>query len=511
MKPVVLCILDGWGIVQPHQLPGINLPFWDELLATCPQTTLEASGAEVGLPDGQMGNSEVGHMAIGSGRVLYQDLPRIDHALSTNALDTNPVFQNFIEHTKKNPQGICHLLGLASPGGVHAHHHHLIYMAQRLNTAGIRTVCHLFLDGRDTPPCSARPFIEDIMASGALIGSLMGRYYGMDRDQRWDRTQKALDAIVHAKAPVFKDPLSFLNDCYAQNITDEFVLPHIALDFSGIQPGDSLFMTNFRADRVRQLLSALVLPDDQLGSYAPSVDRRGFTPHYNAVLGMAPYSEQLTPYVPVLFPKVDVTDTLGEVISQQSGTQLRIAETEKYAHVTFFFSGGREALFPGETRHLISSPQVSTYDLAPEMSALDITTFLEHNIERFDLIVVNYANPDMVGHTGHPDAVKAALETVDGCLKKLLNACQKTGHVLVITADHGNAEQLIDPETYGPHTAHTCNPVPFLIANACATTLRSGGALCDVAPTILEIMGLPQPHSMTGQSLLQHTERQAHD
>jgi 2,3-bisphosphoglycerate-independent phosphoglycerate mutase len=496
-QKVILCILDGWGIAPDSSNNGISqahLPNWNRFLKTYPHTQLLASGAAVGLPEGQMGNSEVGHVTIGSGRVVFQSLPRIDRAIQDGTLPLMPLFQEFLKKAQGKP---LHLMGLCSPGGVHSHDRHMAYLAQVFAEAGIEVQIHLFLDGRDSPPYSAAGYLRDFLAklpSSAHVVSISGRYFAMDRDQRWDRTQAAYDAYVSASAPSSLDFEATIRDFYTKGMGDEFIPPHISPAYKGMGEGDSLVMVNFRADRVRQILSALLMP---------GFDKflRSKVVPFGATMGMADYSEDLTPLIPPLFVKEKIDHTLGEIVSEKGLPQLRVAETEKYAHVTFFFNGGRESPFPGEDRILIPSPQVTTYDLKPEMSALDITDILAQKLEggSYDLIVVNYANPDMLGHTGIQPAIQQGLEALDQCLGKLEMLAKRAGYILLVTADHGNVEQMVDEVTGHPHTAHTLNSVPLVGIHMRGELIQGG--LQDVAPTVLDLMGLEKPLEMTGMSL----------
>lgn len=504
-KRVVLCILDGWGESREASNNGIacaHTPVWLSLRQHYPTSQLEASGQAVGLPEGQMGNSEVGHMTLGLGRVILQDLPRIDKAIDQSQLPTNKTLQEFI-HKVKQGTGRCHLLGLLSPGGVHAHQRHILAFAKIFAEAGIKVLVHAFLDGRDTPPQSAQIYFKDFLKSIAShpniqLATLGGRYYGMDRDNRWDRTEKAYRVLVEGQAPPASDLLALIKTSYDQGITDEFITPHQCAGYQGMCDGDGLFMANFRADRARQILLALLRPEFTHFSRPQPI-------RFAATLGLTPYSDELNAFIPPLFERQAVIQSLGELIAQREQKQLRIAETEKYAHVTFFFNGGQEIPFLGEDRLLIPSPTVSTYDLAPEMSALPLTEKAIAAIEsqQYELIVLNYANTDMVGHTGVVDAILKSIQTVDSCLGQLVTAVHKTGATLIITADHGNVEQLFDQATEQPHTAHTCNPVPFIVINAPSVHLRPHGTLADVAPTILDLMEIPIPAVMSGQSLVE--------
>jgi len=479
----------------------------DMLARDFPSGFINASELHVGLPEGQMGNSEVGHMNIGSGRVLMQDLPRIDAAIADGSLAKKPLLQKFIADVKQKT-GVVHLLGLCSDGGVHSHQEHISAMAKIFAENGLQVKLHLFTDGRDTPPQSAVSYIENLLTSTksleprTSIATISGRYYAMDRDNRWDRVSKAYEAIVCAKGEMASDAISALEASYANQKFDEFILPTAIGDYAGMNDGDGLFMCNFRADRVREILSSLL--EENFDGFA-----RARKINFSATLGMTEYSSKLAPLIPALFPPEPLTKILGEVVADAGLKQLRIAETEKYAHVTFFFNGGREALFAGEERILVPSLNVATYDEKPEMSAPEVTEKLlaEIEAEKFDLIVVNYANTDMVGHTGDVAAAVKAVETVDSCLGKVVAAALAKGGAVVVTADHGNAEQMFDEYTKQAHTAHTLNLVPLIVASEALrgnkTKIREG-VLGDVAPTILELLQLPQPAEMTGKSLLEN-------
>ncbi len=503
-RPVVLCILDGWGYRAERNDNAIALastPVWNELWSEAPHAFLETSGLAVGLPDGQMGNSEVGHMNLGAGRVVMQDLPRIDQAVADGSLASNRALRQTIDALKASG-GTADLLGLLSPGGVHSHQGHMVALARLIADAGVPVAVHAFLDGRDTPPSSAKGFVETFLAAVAghavRIATVSGRYYAMDRDKRWDRVALAYQAMVDAEAPRAADPLAAIQSSYRAGKTDEFVLPVVIGDYSGMRDGDALIMANFRADRAREILSALVDP-----AFDGFSRRR--RPEFSARLGMAEYSTELNRFFTALFPAEGLTHILGEVVCDAGMSQLRIAETEKYAHVTFFFNGGREQVFPREDRILVPSPKVPTYDLQPEMAAPEVTDRLVEAVGsgKYDLVVVNYANGDMVGHTGMLEAAIKAAETIDACLGRLLSAVTRAGGVLLITADHGNAELMRDPATGEPHTAHTVGKVPVVLAGSTAGArgLRDG-RLADVAPTLLTLLGLPQPAEMTGRSLL---------
>ena len=511
-KPTVLCILDGWGEspqTEHNAIAQAPTPHWDALRAAYPFSTLSASEGDVGLPAGQMGNSEVGHMNIGAGRVVMQDLPRIDTAIADGSLAKNAALKNYIAALQKSG-GTCHLVGLLSDGGVHSHLNHMAALANIVAAAGVPVAVHAILDGRDTSPQSAEKYIAQFKAatkehSGIVIATVSGRYYAMDRDKRWDRVEKAYQAMVDAygdddHSPWAANAEDVVEIQCALGNTDEFIPPHMIADYAGMNDGDGLLMANFRADRARQILHALI--DPKFNQFS-----RTRTVHFAATLGMVEYSEALNPLIPAIFTKESLRNNMGELVSASGRTQLRIAETEKYAHVTFFFSGGREEPYAGEQRILVPSPQVATYDLQPEMSAFEMTDKLVAAIDSgaFDFIAVNYANTDMVGHSGDLTAAMKAVEAVDACLGKLSAAVLRQNGTLLITADHGNAECLHDDEGDQPHTAHTLNPVPCLLIGVGyegkKTALRNG-VLADIAPTLCAVMGLAQPAEMTGTSLL---------
>jgi 2,3-bisphosphoglycerate-independent phosphoglycerate mutase len=508
MKPLVLCILDGWGEALPSQSNAITLaptPHLTAMRQTYPMTLLEASGPAVGLPEGQMGNSEVGHMTLGLGRILDQDLPRIDKSIASGEVWQNKTFQDFTQQVLWGPRKVCHVMGLLSPGGVHSHQNHLISVVRQWAQAGITVYIHAFLDGRDTPPRSAKTYMEAFLKEiqdlpSVHLATISGRYYAMDRDQRWDRVAKAYEAIIQAKGTCYDDPLVAIEKSYDLKVGDEFVVPTVWSGYEGMQAGDAVFMGNFRADRVRQLLKSFLME-------AFSAFDRGPRIALGPVMGMTHYDDLFKGLLTTLFPPLDAPLPLGEALSQAGLTQLRLAETEKYAHVTFFFNGGLEPPFEGEDRILIPSPAVATYDETPAMSAVAVTQALIDAVrsQRHHVIIVNYANTDMVGHTGDLKATQEAIKVVDQCLGKVLKEVLALEGTLLITADHGNAEQMIDPETGQPHTAHTTNPVPFV---ACGKdlegkSLRQDGGLQDVAPTMLHLMGLPVPAVMTGRPLLE--------
>lgn len=505
-RPVVLCILDGWGhreICEHNAICIGKTPVLDRLAKTCPNALIDASELEVGLPSGQMGNSEVGHMNLGAGRVVMQDLPRIDAAIADGSFGRSPRLTEFADAVKAKG-GKAHVMGLLSPGGVHSHQKHIAKLVESLHAMGVQVIVHAFLDGRDTPPRSAAGFLEDFLADApnATVGTVSGRYYAMDRDKRWNRVTKAYHAIVDgqndSESERADSALQALSQGYARDENDEFVLPTVVGDYNGIAEGDGLLMANFRADRAREILTALLDADFD------GFERKRVV-GFSAAAGMVEYASQLNAFMSTIFPPADLTGTLGEVVSAEGLKQLRIAETEKYAHVTFFFNGGREAVFQGEERILVPSPDVATYDLQPEMSAPEVTDKLCAAIDsgEFGLIVCNYANGDMVGHTGDLQAAIKAVETVDSCIGRLEEAILRAGGTMLVTADHGNAEQMLDPATGQPHTAHTMNKVPLLLVNPPAgITALHDGRLADIAPSILSLMQLPPPTEMTGRSLI---------
>ncbi len=501
-RPVLLCILDGWGWREDASSNAITLattPNWDGFLTRCPHALLDASADHVGLPAGQMGNSEVGHMNIGAGRVVLQDLPRIDRAVADGELANLPCLEELISRLS-NSGGFCHLIGLMSPGGVHSHQNHIISIAQILAAASVPVRVHAFLDGRDTPPRSGLKFIRDFESATGEAGdirivSVSGRYYGMDRDQRWDRVERAFRALMFGDCERASTVQEAIERNYTQNVGDEFMLPAALNGYEGMKDGDGLLIANFRADRVRQLLGALVDPDF---NGFPCGKRIQFA----ATLGLTNYSERFSGLIETMFPPTELTDTLGEVVANAGIRQLRIAETEKYAHVTFFLNGGRETVYPGEERILVPSPRVATYDLRPQMSAYELTEKLIREIKsnRFGLIVANFANTDMVGHSGNIGAAIKAVEAVDECLGSVAEAIEAEEGAMLITSDHGNVEQMSGLQAGEPHTAHTLNPVP-LVAIGTGQHELSAGRLSDVAPTVLALMGLSIPDSMTGNVL----------
>jgi 2,3-bisphosphoglycerate-independent phosphoglycerate mutase len=503
-RPVMLVILDGWGWREDdadNAVRQANTPVFDWLWNSCPHAFLRTSGRDVGLPDGQMGNSEVGHLNIGAGRVVMQDLPRISDALVNGEVQRSPAIIGLIQALRQTG-GTCHLMGLVSPGGVHSHQDHAVALAKILAAAKIPTVVHVFTDGRDTPPQSAADDVaafERDLPREVKIATVMGRYYAMDRDARWERIAKAYNTIMDAEGTVFPNAQAAITDAYAQGQFDEFIVPAVIGDYRGIKSGDGILCFNFRADRVRQLLGVLLDPPEGSGFARRSHIKIA------AAVGMTEYSEELNAVMKTIFPPQTLPNILGEVVSAAGRTQLRMAETEKYPHVTYFLNGGREEPFDGEARIMVPSPKVATYDLKPEMSAPELADKAVIAIKsgQFDLIVLNFANPDMVGHTGSLSAAIKAVETVDAGLGRIVEAVEKQGGVLLFTADHGNCELMRDPVTGGPHTAHTTNPVPLVLVGGGGRSLQDG-RLADLAPTLLELMELPQPAEMTGASLLRN-------
>lgn len=495
---VMLVIMDGFGIRENtygNAIAAAKKPNLDRIFAKYPHTLIQASGEAVGLPEGQMGNSEVGHMNIGAGRVVFQSLTRVNIAVRDKTLDKMPAIHEAIEHAKKNHSAL-HVMGLMSDGGVHSHINHIIYLMNAAREAGVEQVyVHAFLDGRDVPPKSAKEYLimlQDACHEGVKIGVVTGRYYAMDRDKNYDRTQLAYNALVYGDAPV-KGLLEGIDESYAEDVTDEFVKPYIVTKGSNIKENDSVIFANFRPDRAIQISTAITNPK------ATALTR--YEEFKNiCFVSMMLYSENVKGLVNFGVQKLD--NMYGDVISERGLTQLRIAETEKYAHVTYFFDGGVDKELKGETRILIPSPKVATFDLKPEMSAYEVTDYVLKAIEskEFDTIILNYANCDMVGHTAVFDATVKAVETVDECVGKVYDAVEKVGGTLIITADHGNADEVFD-ENNQPFSAHTTNPVPFLITRT-DVILRETGNLGDITPTMLELLNEPQPVEMTGHSMI---------
>ena len=500
-KPVVLCILDGWGIgTNPAvSAPALaHVPTFNNLWATCPHATLITHGPDVGLPTGQMGNSEVGHTNIGAGRVVAMDLGAIDLAVEDGSFAQNPAIVDFAAKVRATG-GTAHLMGVVSDGGVHGHISHIIAACRALTALGVPVALHAITDGRDVAPASAALYMARLTAALpplARVATVTGRYWAMDRDNRWDRVARAFAAMVRATGEVAPDAASAVIHSYAKGETDEFIAPTVIADYAGVRDGDGLFCLNFRADRAREILAALGDPSFAAFDTGPR-------PHWSALLGMVEYSDTHSTYIANAFPKRVLVNTLGEWVAAQGKTQFRLAETEKYPHVTFFLNGGREVPYPGESRAMPLSPSVATYDLQPEMSAAEVGENLVAAIMLpYDLIVVNFANPDMVGHTGSLPAAILACEAVDRALTRAVAALTTMGGAMILTADHGNCELMVDPVTGGPHTSHTTNPVPvILIGGPPGATLRHG-RLADLAPTLLQLMGLPQPAEMTGTTLI---------
>ncbi len=500
-KPVVLCILDGWGLSDRAAGNAVALaatPTYDRIMATQPHATLVTHGPDVGLPRGQMGNSEVGHTNIGAGRVVAMDLGQIDLAIEDGSFASNSALRDFITRVR-GTGGTAHLLAVVSDGGVHGHIAHLLAAAREIAGAGVPVAVHAVTDGRDVPPTSAPGYIAALMAGlppSARVATVIGRYWALDRDNRWDRVARATGAILHGTGGSARGAAEAVADAHARGETDEFIAPTVIEGYAGARDGDGLFCLNFRADRAREILAAL--GDPGFATY-----ETGPRPAWAAMLGMVDYSAAHDCYMTAAYPKRAVDNTLGAWVAKAGLRQFRVAETEKYPHVTFFLNGGRETPEVGEDRHMAPSPKVATYDLAPEMAAGEVTDHLIAAIGAgYDLIVVNYANPDMVGHTGNLAAAMAACVAVDAGLARVLVALEAAGGAMVMLADHGNCEVMIDPVTGAPHTAHTTNPVPVaLIGGPPGARLRSG-RLADVAPTVLDLMDLAPPPEMTGRSLI---------
>ena len=500
--PTTLIIMDGFGLrdeTMGNAIANARKPHLDKIFAENPGCKLSASGLDVGLPEGQMGNSEVGHTNIGAGRVVFQDLPRITKAIADGDFFTNEAYVSAMDDCKAKGTAL-HIMGLLSDGGVHSHIDHIFAALDMAKQRGLSKVyVHAFLDGRDVPPSSGKDFVarlqEKCEALGnARIGVISGRYYAMDRDKRWERLQKAYDALVMGEAPFEPDPVAAVQKSYDNEVTDEFVVPVLCCKEAVISENDSVIFMNFRPDRAREITRALVDPD-----FTDLERKKGYFPlHYVCTTEY----DATMPNVTVAFPKQKLSNIFGEYISNLGLTQLRIAETEKYAHVTFFFNGGVEQTFPGEDRVLIPSPSVPTYDLKPDMSAHEVTDACVERIEsgNYDVIILNFANCDMVGHTGVYEAARLAVETVDECVNRVVEATSKMGGISLITADHGNADRMLEDDGVTPYTAHTTNPVPFYIVGA-DVKLRDG-KLADIAPTMLDLMGLEKPAEMDGETLI---------
>ncbi len=504
-KPLLLCILDGYGynpVTEGNAIYAAKTPYMDKLMAECSNTLLDASGMAVGLPEGQMGNSEVGHTNIGAGRIVYQELTRITKSISDGDFFTNEALLGAVKNCKEKNSAL-HIMGLLSDGGVHSHNSHIYALVKLAKEAGLSKVyLHCFLDGRDVPPSSGKDFVAALAKELASIGcgkiaTVMGRYYAMDRDNRWERVSKAYEAMALGIGERFSDAVEAVAASYEKEVTDEFVIPVVVTENDApvgvITEGDSVVFANFRPDRAREITRVFVDPEFS-----------GFSREYQNLhyVCMTQYDKTM-PNVDVAFRPQVLTNTLGEYLAKNNLTQLRIAETEKYAHVTFFFNGGVEAVSSGEDRALIASPKVATYDLKPEMSAFEVTEEALSRIasDNYDVIILNFANCDMVGHTGVFSAAVSAVEAVDTCMAKVIDAVLAKGGVALVTADHGNADQMVDPENGEAFTAHTTFKVPFVVAGT-DVALRDGGCLADIAPTMLSLLGLPQPDEMTGKSLI---------
>ncbi|MDX6750862.1 2,3-bisphosphoglycerate-independent phosphoglycerate mutase [Geminicoccaceae bacterium 1502E] len=502
-RPVVLCVLDGWGWREERRDNAVaqaSTPVFDRLWRESPHCLLRTDGEKVGLPQGQFGNSEVGHMNLGAGRIVMQELPRIDRALESDELATGEPFRRFVDGAARGTRRV-HILGLASPGGVHAHQRHLVALARLLAGHGFTVELHALLDGRDTPPRSGRDCLEDIARQiepldGVRIATVTGRYWAMDRDHRWERTRRAWEALVEASAPRAASADAAVAEAYEAGTGDEFVEPRIIGDYAGMRDGDALLCVNFRADRVRQILAALLEPGF-------TGFERSRTPSFAAAAGMTSYSATLDLQLITFFPPQELHHLMGEVVAAAGLRQLRMAETEKYPHVTFFFNGGEERCYEGEERIMVPSPKVATYDLEPSMSAVELTDRFCESAPGFDFVLINYANPDMVGHTGSLEAAIEAVETVDTCLGRAVEAVRAAGGLLLVTADHGNCELMRDPATGQPHTAHTLNPVPCMLVGGPDGVRLHDGCLADVAPTLLKLLHMPQPAEMTGRPLIE--------
>ena len=499
-SPTVLCIMDGWGLSSSKLGNAIALaetPNYDELLSNNPSAQLITHGLDVGLPKDQMGNSEVGHTNIGAGRIVYMDLPKIDEAIASGDYKKNIELLNLINKLKKS-KGSAHLLCLASNGCVHASMTHLVETAKIITNHNVPVLIHSLTDGRDVAPKSAEKFLKIIiqnLPTTAKIASVTGRYFAMDRDNKWDRIEKAYNTIVLGKGQTSESALKTIQNSYTNNITDEFIYPTVISSYTGAKDGDGFLCLNFRPDRARQIMSAVASPTFKKFD----VSKR---PSWALVAGMTKYSKEHDTFMYSFFSSKPIKNTLGMWTSKHGYTQLRLAETEKYPHVTFFINGGHESIEPGETRFMPKRPKVVTYDLAPEMSSKEVTDKLIEAIKnKIDLIIVNYANPDMVGHTGDINAAVKACEAIDRALKKIIPVLEESNGCMLLTSDHGNCETMINPQTKEPHTAHTTNLVPAILIGR-DRKLKQKGRLADIAPTLLELMGLPKPKEMTGESLL---------
>ena len=500
-KPLVLMILDGFGIApaEGNAIAAAKHPNMDKIFAENPHTQIGASGMDVGLPDGQMGNSEVGHTNIGAGRIVYQELTRITKSAQDGDMDKNEALLKAMNNAKDNGKAL-HLMGLLSDGGVHSHNTHLYALLEMAKRVGVEKVfVHCFMDGRDVPPSSGKDYVKELMDKLEEIGvgkiaTVMGRYYAMDRDNRWERVEKAYAAMVYGEGEQAECPLCAMQNSYDKEVTDEFVVPTVVKGAEPISQGDSVIFYNFRPDRAREITRTLVDPD-----FTGFERKKGFFPL--TYVCMTQYDATM-PNVEVAYKPESLVNTFGEYISNKGLNQLRIAETEKYAHVTFFFNGGVEKQYPGEDRILVKSPAVATYDLQPEMSAYEVTDKMVEAVKsgKYDALILNYANCDMVGHTGVFEAAVKAVEAVDTCVGRVVEAVKEMGGCVLLTADHGNADKMVDDDGT-PFTAHTTNPVPFCVINH-PCQLREGGRLADIAPTMLKVLGLEQPAEMTGESII---------
>jgi 2,3-bisphosphoglycerate-independent phosphoglycerate mutase len=500
-KPVILTILDGWGLSDDTTANAPHLaktPTMDRLYKECPNATLITHGPDVGLPTGQMGNSEVGHTNIGAGRVVAMDLGQIDLAIEDGSFFENATLSAFVTRLKET-SGTAHMMGLVSDGGVHGHLDHIVAAAQAITRAGVPVALHAITDGRDVAPKSAYAYVNELeekLPEGANIVTVSGRYFAMDRDNRWERVSEAYDAMIKGKGRACETAHDAVTRAYNQSETDEFIVPTVLDGYQGVKDGDGFFCLNFRADRAREILAAIGKPGfDGFDT--------GERPELAAFMGMVEYSEDHNTYMTTVYPKAEIDNTLGEWAAKHGKSQFRLAETEKYPHVTFFLNGGKETPESGEDRFMPKSPKVATYDLQPEMSAGEVTDqFLAAIDHGYDLIVVNYANPDMVGHTGDLGAAMAACEAVDAGLGQVVEKLEQKGGAMLVIADHGNCEVMVDPATGGPHTAHTTNLVPVILLGGPKGAQVKPGRLADVAPTLLELMGLEKPTEMTGESLI---------
>ena len=507
-KPITFCILDGWGISKnnfKNAVKNAYTPNFDYLNNNYPSTQILASGTEVGLPEGQVGNSEVGHMNIGCGRVFKQNLLRINDAIKFGSFKEHNLINNFVNEVSLGT-GTTHILGLVSNGGVHSKDSHILELTNILVSKNIKVIIHAFTDGRDVLPNSALSSLvkfNSILPKGSSIGTVMGRYFSMDRDNRWDRTQIAWKTLVLGEANYYSNSIKgLIQDAYNRGETDEYISPTIIKNndenyFKGINNGDGLIVANFRSDRVRQIIDSLT--DKNFNNFV-----RTKKSNYSSLLGMVPYSDEIDKRIPSLFPKIKIKNSLGEILSYSGLKQLRIAETEKYPHVTFFFNGGDEKIFIGEERVLIPSPKVATYDLTPKMSAGEITNEIIKSVKNkdYDIIIANFANPDMVGHSGNYESTLKAVEYVDECIGKIFKATNEKNSILILTSDHGNSETMWDENQKSKHTAHTNNQVPFILVNGDDGIKLNKGKLSDIAPTIIELLNINKPKEIEGNSLI---------